>query len=37
MTASSVLPTAMPSELNGDPAVVMLTRKAPMKIAGATR
>ena len=36
-TASSVFPAAMPSELAIDPAVVMLTRNAPMKIAGHTR
>jgi hypothetical protein len=34
MTASSVLPSAMPSEVAIDPAVVTLTTKASTKTAG---
>jgi len=34
ITASKVLPVAIPSEVKMSPAVVRLTRKAPMKIAG---
>ena len=37
ITASSVLPAAMPIELTIAPAMPMLTRNAPTKIAGQTR
>ena len=36
MTASRVLPVAMPSDEATDPAVVTFTRNAPRKIAGHT-
>jgi hypothetical protein len=37
ITASSVLPIAIPAELSCEPAVVTLTRKAPSRIAGHSR
>jgi hypothetical protein len=36
-SASRVFPTAIPSEVATDPAVVTLTRKAPARTAGHTR
>ena len=36
-SASSVLPLAIPSDVQADPAVVTLTRNAPAKSAGQTR